>query len=89
MSGWVLWDHPDVRPLRDLRSEVYTLATARAHEDFTKCAPAGRATQPSTRSVQPSSNGTSRSTAACARRAGPSSAREGGYAVWSAQPART
>lgn len=33
-SGWVLWAHPGVRLLRDLRAEVYTPATAREYEDF-------------------------------------------------------
>ena len=38
-SGWVLWAHPDVRLLRDLRAEVYAPATAAAYEDFFQARP--------------------------------------------------
>ncbi|PKW27172.1 glycosyltransferase family 39 protein [Phycicoccus duodecadis] len=39
VSGWVLAAHPGVRPLRDLRAEVYTAPTAAAYEDFTNARP--------------------------------------------------
>ena len=32
--GWVQWEHPDRRPLRDLRAEVYSVPVATAYEDF-------------------------------------------------------
>ena len=38
-SGWVLWAHPDVRVLRDLRAEVYRSATVAAYEDFFSARP--------------------------------------------------
>jgi hypothetical protein len=38
-SGWVLWDHPDVHPLRDLRSEVYSPPVADAYESFYRAEP--------------------------------------------------
>ena len=38
-SGWVLWDHPEVRPLRDLRSEVYSAPVAEAYESFYRAEP--------------------------------------------------
>lgn len=38
-SGWVLWTHPRVRVLRDLRAEVYSPATAAAYEDLTAARP--------------------------------------------------
>ncbi len=38
-SGWVLWAHPDVRVLRDLRAEVYRPTTAAAYEDFFSARP--------------------------------------------------
>ena len=38
-SGWVLWAHPGVRVLRDLRAEVYSPATAAAYEDLTAARP--------------------------------------------------
>ncbi|MBM6400932.1 hypothetical protein [Phycicoccus sonneratiae] len=38
-SGWVLWAHPGVRVLRDLRAEVYTPAAAAAYEDFERARP--------------------------------------------------
>ncbi|WP_215512784.1 hypothetical protein [Phycicoccus mangrovi] len=38
-SGWVLWAHPQVRLLRDLRAEVYSPATAAAYEAFSATRP--------------------------------------------------
>lgn len=38
-SGWVLWAHPQVRVLRDLRAEVYSPATAAAYEAFSATGP--------------------------------------------------
>ena len=42
-SGWVLWDHPGVRPLRDLRAEVYSDAVGRAYESFYRAEPGWQA----------------------------------------------
>jgi hypothetical protein len=39
VSGWVLWAHPGVVPMRDLRAEVYSPAVAAAYEDFSEAAP--------------------------------------------------
>lgn len=36
VSGWVLHAHPALRPMRDLRAEVYTAPTADAYEDFAR-----------------------------------------------------
>lgn len=33
-SGWVLWAHPDVTPLRDLRVEAYSSPVAASYERF-------------------------------------------------------
>lgn len=38
-SGYVLWAHPDVSVLRDLRAEVYSPATAAAYEDLVRARP--------------------------------------------------
>jgi hypothetical protein len=38
-SGWVLWEHPEVRPLRDLRAEVYSAPVADAYESFFRAEP--------------------------------------------------
>ena len=38
-SGWVLWAHPQLRPLRDLRTEVYSPDTTAAHEAFYRAEP--------------------------------------------------
>ena len=43
VSGWVLAEHPGLRPLRDLRAEVYTPATAAAYESFTDAEPGWQA----------------------------------------------
>ena len=32
LSGWLLWTHPDLIPLRDLRSEIYSPAVGAAYE---------------------------------------------------------
>ena len=42
-SGWVLWDHPAVRPLRDLRAEVYSDAAGNAYESFYRAEPGWQA----------------------------------------------
>lgn len=42
-SGWVLWAHPHVRPLRDLRTEVYSGDTAAAYESFYRAEPGWQA----------------------------------------------
>lgn len=42
VSGWVLHAHPRLRPLRDLRAEVYSPATAHAYEAFMKGEPGWR-----------------------------------------------
>jgi len=42
-SGWVLWDHPGVRPLHDLRTEVYSDAVATAYESFYRAEPGWQA----------------------------------------------
>ncbi|MBM6405975.1 hypothetical protein JQN72_17165 [Phycicoccus sp. CSK15P-2] len=36
VSGWVLYDHPQVRPVRDLRAEIYSVDAARAYESFSR-----------------------------------------------------
>lgn len=36
VTGWVLHRHPQVRPYRDLRAEVYTAATGAAYEELDK-----------------------------------------------------
>jgi len=38
-SGWVVWEHPNVRPLRDLRAEVYSGPVADAYESFYRAEP--------------------------------------------------
>ncbi|WP_299442794.1 hypothetical protein [uncultured Phycicoccus sp.] len=43
VSGWVLAEHPGLRPLRDLRAEVYTPSTAAAYESFTDAEPGWQA----------------------------------------------
>ena len=42
-SGWVLWEHPDVQPLRDLRTEVYSAPVAEAYESFYRAEPGWQA----------------------------------------------
>ena len=37
--GWVQWAHRDLRPLRDLRAEVYSVPVAMAYEDFQDARP--------------------------------------------------
>lgn len=37
--GWVQYAHPDRRPLRDLRAEVYSVAVATAYESFQEAGP--------------------------------------------------
>lgn len=37
--GWTEWAHPDRRPLRDLRAEVYSLPVATAYEGFQEARP--------------------------------------------------
>ena len=39
VSGWVLWKHPEVRPLRDLRAEIYSAAAADAYAAFAAARP--------------------------------------------------
>lgn len=38
-SGWVVWAHPEVEPLRDLRVEVYSPPVAQAYETFFRAGP--------------------------------------------------
>lgn len=42
-SGWVLWAHPQVTPLRDLRAEVYGPEVAEAYEAFADAEPGWQA----------------------------------------------
>ena len=42
-SGWVLWDHPEARVLRDLRTEAYSAAVGDAYESFYRAEPGWRA----------------------------------------------
>jgi hypothetical protein len=37
--GWLQWAHRDLRPLRDLRAEVYSLPVALAYDDFKEARP--------------------------------------------------
>lgn len=41
--GWVQWQHPDRRPLRDLRAEVYSTPVATAYEHFQEARPGWQA----------------------------------------------
>lgn len=42
-SGWVLWKHPQVRPLRDLRAEIYSGPVADSYESFYRARPGWQA----------------------------------------------
>ena len=41
--GWTQWAHPDRRPMRDLRAEVYSVPVATAYEDFQEARPGWQA----------------------------------------------
>lgn len=88
VSGWFLWAHPGVRPLRDLRSEAYSLPVARAHESFTRC---GTGWQAYAEEHEVAAAVVTRDGPldGCLRGAGwRELAREGGFAVWR-HPARS
>ncbi len=38
-SGWVLWAHPSLRVLKDLRAEVYSARTTHAYDAFMEASP--------------------------------------------------
>jgi hypothetical protein len=39
LGGWLIWQHPNVRPTIDGRTEIYSIEHVEAHVDFVRAAP--------------------------------------------------